>query len=215
MNDDLMDSQRAVWEHTYTELDPAKAESEPSPLAREVVQLLTPGARLLELGCGAGIDAALFARGGATVTATDFSEAALAHARARFPGVPGLSFRALDMTAPLPFPDAAFDAVYARLSLHYFTDPVTRRVVAEIARVLAPGGPLALMCKSTDDPLYRRGTEIAPHMWELGGKVRHFFSPAYTRELLGNAFVMTRLTYGPESPYGAPSDAVTALATRR
>lgn len=210
-----MASQRAVWERTYRELDPAKAEHEPSPLAGEVVQFLRPGVRLLELGCGAGVDAAFFAGAGATVTATDFSDTALAHARARFPDLPGLTFLRLNMSAPLPFPLAAFDVVYARLSLHYFTDPVTRRVVAEISRVLAPGGLLAFMCKSTNDPLCGRGVELAPAMWELDGKVRHFFSAAYARNLLAVAFDVQRLTTGPENLYGAPSDAVAALATRR
>ncbi|MFC6991342.1 class I SAM-dependent methyltransferase [Haladaptatus sp. GCM10025707] len=42
----------------------------------------------------------------------------------------------------LPFPDDTFDAVSCRIAAHHFPDPAT--FVAEVARVLAPGGVFVL-----------------------------------------------------------------------
>lgn len=98
-----------------------------------------------------------------------------------------LHFTVQDISQSLTFDDASFDVIYARLSLHYFTDVVTKSVFNEIARILKPGGTLHFMCKSTDDGLRGQGDEIEADMYELNGHVRHFFSPPYARELLNAA----------------------------
>src|SRR6187399_1887030 len=71
------------------------------------------GRRVLEVGCGAGVDLARFARGGALVTGVDLAESAIALARANFEQQ-GLKadLRVADGEA-LPFEDNTFDLVYA------------------------------------------------------------------------------------------------------
>ncbi len=202
-----------LWERAYRER-PADEEPAPSAFAREVVALLPSGARVLELGCGLGADAALFARAGHEVVASDIAAAALARLRAQFVREPRLAVACLDLRAPLPFTDAAFDAVYGRLSLHYFDDATTRAVFAEIARVLRPGGVFAFMCKSTADLLHGRGELVEPDMFALAGKVRHFFSEAYTRACLDRRFQVDWLTHGFEPLPGEPSHVVRVLARR-
>jgi SAM-dependent methyltransferase len=120
----------------------------------------------------------------------------------------------VDMREPLPFSAGRFEAVYARLSLHYFTDAATRALFAEIRRVLADGGLLAFMCKSTDDPLYGQGDLIEPDMFQLRDRARHFFSEAYVRDLLSEGWRIDRLTGGPQLLYGEPSAAVAVHATK-
>ena len=114
----------------------------------------------------------------------------------------------------MPFRDRAFDAVYARLSLHYFPDAVTRQMFGEIRRVLRPDGMLAFMCKSTADPLYGEGNQIEPDMFLRDGKVRHFFSEAYARECLRAGYQIDALWSGPETVYDGPSNVVRVRATR-
>ena len=96
------------------------------------------GRRVLEVGCGAGVDLARFARGGAAVTGVDIASSAIDLARANFEqqGLRGELHVANG--EQLPFPDGSFDLVYAHGVVQYTSDP--RRLVEECRRVLAPGG---------------------------------------------------------------------------
>jgi SAM-dependent methyltransferase len=96
------------------------------------------GRAVLEVGCGAGVDLARFARGGARVTGVDVAVSAIELAKANFAqqGLDG-EFEVANGEA-LPFPDDAFDLVYAHGVVQYTADP--RRLVEECRRVLKPGG---------------------------------------------------------------------------
>jgi SAM-dependent methyltransferase len=96
------------------------------------------GRRVLEVGCGAGVDLARFARGGASVVGVDLSASAIDLARSNFEqqSLTG-DFRVADGEA-LPFEDNSFDLVFAHGVVQYTADP--QRLVAECRRVLKPGG---------------------------------------------------------------------------
>jgi SAM-dependent methyltransferase len=96
------------------------------------------GRQVLEVGCGAGVDLARFARGGAVTTGVDVAHSAIDLARANFAqqGLAG-EFQVADGER-LPFPDNAFDVVYAHGVVQYTADP--SRLVDECRRVLKPGG---------------------------------------------------------------------------
>jgi SAM-dependent methyltransferase len=96
------------------------------------------GRRVLEVGCGAGVDLARFARGGALVSGVDLAASAIELARANFEqqGLRG-DFQVADGER-LPFPDDSFDLVYAHGVVQYTADP--KRLVDECRRVLKPGG---------------------------------------------------------------------------
>ena len=96
------------------------------------------GRRVLEVGCGAGVDLARFARGGAAVTGVDIASSAIDLARANFEqqGLGGEFYVANG--EQLAFPDGSFDLVYAHGVVQYTSDP--KRLVEECRRVLAPGG---------------------------------------------------------------------------
>ncbi len=102
-----------------------------------------PGKRLLEVGCGMGTDLVQFARAGSRVCGTDLTVRSLEIARQQF-AVGGLSGQFLSCDAEaLPFPDASFDVVYSNGVLHHTPD--TAKAVAEIHRVLKPGGTAIVM----------------------------------------------------------------------
>jgi ubiquinone/menaquinone biosynthesis C-methylase UbiE len=102
---------------------------------------LQPGERLLVIGCGTGADLA-YVPAEVEVLAVDLTPAmlrqAMAHAR------PGIEFRVMDGMA-LDLPDASFDAAILHMVLEVIPDPV--RCLREAARVLRPGGRLAVFDK--------------------------------------------------------------------
>ena len=96
------------------------------------------GRSVLEVGCGAAVDLARFARGGARVTGVGIAPSAIALARANFEqqGLAG-TLEVAD-GEQLPLPDNAFDLVYAHGVVQYTAHP--DRLVGECHRVLKPGG---------------------------------------------------------------------------
>jgi ubiquinone/menaquinone biosynthesis C-methylase UbiE len=96
------------------------------------------GARVLDVGTGPGWVAAHAAGRGASVVGIDVAEAMIVRARSVHPGI---EFRRAD-AHELPFADASFDAVVGNLAVMHLSRP--ERAMAEFARVLRPGGRLAL-----------------------------------------------------------------------
>jgi SAM-dependent methyltransferase len=96
------------------------------------------GRSVLEVGCGAGVDLARFAKGGARVTGVDLAASAIELARANFAqqGLEG-TFEVADGER-LPFADDSFDLVYAHGVVQYTAHP--QKLVDECRRVLKPGG---------------------------------------------------------------------------
>jgi ubiquinone/menaquinone biosynthesis C-methylase UbiE len=96
------------------------------------------GRSVLDVGCGAGVDLARFARGGADVTGVDVARSAIDLAQTNF-GQQGLRGRfEVANGEQLPFADNSFDLVYAHGVVQYTAQP--QRLVDECRRVLKPGG---------------------------------------------------------------------------
>ena len=97
---------------------------------------LPPGSTLVDLACGTGDLSALAARAGYRTIGADLSAGMLAANRAAGP-------LAQAEASALPFPDGAVDGVLCGYALRNFTDlPAS---LAEAARVLRPGGRIAVL----------------------------------------------------------------------
>jgi SAM-dependent methyltransferase len=96
------------------------------------------GSRVLDAGCGPGVVCGLAAERGARPTGVDVAPGMLAEARRR---LPELTFAQADVVA-LPFAAGSFDACVGGFVLNHL--PAPEAAVAELARVLAHGGALAL-----------------------------------------------------------------------
>ena len=101
------------------------------------------GRRVLEIGCGLGTMAMNWARHGASVTAVDLNPVAVTQTAARF-RLLGMSGRMAQTDGnALALRDAAFDYVYSWGVLHH--SPDLPRSIAELLRVLRPGGDYGVM----------------------------------------------------------------------
>ncbi len=109
---------------------------------QELFDRLAPSGRLLELGAGTGIATRELA-GRADVVASDLGPRMLGRLHELLPTVPVVVSRA----EALPFADGAFDLVCGAQMWHWVDVPVAS---AEVARVLQPGGRLALWWNEVD-----------------------------------------------------------------
>lgn len=104
--------------------------------------LVDEGWTVGDLGCGTGQATEALAPFVRRVVAVDASRAMLAAARRRLGEVPNVDLRHGDLES-LPVDDGELDAALLLLVLHYVVDP--GRVLAEVARSLAPGGKLLVV----------------------------------------------------------------------
>ena len=104
---------------------------------------IRPGDRVLEVGVGTGINAALYPSY-CSVTGVDFSSPMLEKARERVARKGVRNVRLLEMDAAnMKFADDSFDIVYAPYVISVVPDPVA--VTREMRRVCRPGGRIVIL----------------------------------------------------------------------
>lgn len=128
----------------------------------EALRASGPGAAL-DIGCGVGRHALLLAGMGFVVTAVDLAEEGLVEL-ARRAAAAGLEIatRAAPMSA-LPFPDAAFDYVLSFNVIYHGDGAIVRQTMAEVRRVLRPGGTFQGTMLSKRNSGYGIGREVSPN----------------------------------------------------
>ncbi|MGI8973989.1 MAG: class I SAM-dependent methyltransferase [Gaiella sp.] len=113
------------------------------------------GGRVLDVATGTGLVARELLARGFTVVGLDQSPGMLSLARARF----GQRVKLVEGSAEqLPFPDASFDHLTFTYLLRYVDDPAA--TLAELARVVKPGGTIAMLEFGVPRGLWRP-------LWEL------------------------------------------------
>jgi len=179
---------------------------------------INPGDRVLDLGCGAGRHAFEAYRRGARVIAADLDPGELTPVSAMFEAMraegeaghsgaghsePGRAAAAAALTADatrLPFADGSFDAIIAAEILEHV--PNDTAALAEIARVLRPGGRVAVTVPAWLPEricwaLSREYHEVS------GGHVRIFTRAELTEKLAASGLKPTGAhhAHGLHSPY--------------
>ena len=151
---------------------------------------LRAGDVVLDLGCGAGRHAFESARRGANVVAFDLDRAELKDVAALFAAMDdageldsgGRGVAVNGDACRLPFPDASFDRIIASEVLEHIVDDAA--AVAELVRVLKPGGTLAVTVPAylSERVCWALSEEYHAPFVE-GGHVRIYTEPALRRRL--------------------------------
>jgi len=105
--------------------------------------------RVLEDGCGVGMYAEKIAALGGTVVGLEYDRARAIEARRRSPHIINAAGESL------PFPSLTFDLILSHEVIEHVQDD--RAAVREMARVLRPGGRIALFCPNRGYPFETHG----------------------------------------------------------
>lgn len=172
----MRDSYEQAWE---------LAPPDPEPWAWErrrrwLLEEARPGERVLDLGCGAGRFLRALAAAGCTPIGVEIAEAALARARVNAPGAE-LHLTAVD--GDLPLADDSIELVWCSEVIEHVAD--TTNLLAEVHRVLAPGGRVLITT-----PFHGRlqGAAVAlvrfdDHFDPLGQHLRFYTRTSLSRTL--------------------------------
>ena len=181
--------------------------------AEEFVKRLpiTPGMKVLDVACGTGNVAIPAARKGAVVTGVDIATNLLEQGRERA-SAEGLAvtFDEGDAEA-LPYADGTFDAVVTMFGAMFAPRP--ERVAAELARVLKPGGLLAMANwnpASFSGKMFKVGSMHVPPPAGLAPPVL-WGDEVVVRERLGESFEEIRTKLVPVD-FDMPMNAAGAVA---
>jgi len=150
------------------------------------------GKRLLDFGPGDGWPSLIVAPFAREVVGVDGSRrrVEVCTANAARLGIPNASFVYVAPGTPLPFEDDSFDGVTAASSVEQTPDP--RRTLAELFRVLRPGGRLRIHYESLNG--YRGDRERDACLWQIDEHRCRLI--LYDRDIDAERVVQYGLTYG-------------------
>jgi ubiquinone/menaquinone biosynthesis C-methylase UbiE len=164
---------------------------------KQVGVTVPPGARVLDLGCGNGVDAEWFAERASETVGVDL----VANERWRQIARPGLKFGVGDAQA-LEFANNDFDLVFVKDVLHHTPNP--ERVLQEARRVCKPAGTVYIVEGNRFNPL------LYVHMTLMLGH-QHFRRPAF-ESLVRRVFPDARFTHFEAHVYPFESGLMVGLA---
>lgn len=191
----------------------SQRESQPLPKASDwlspfVSVLRAQGDRLLEAGCGPGLDAATLHTHGFQVVG--FDRAPLERARVNTPRA--MLLRA-DLRQRFPFRDGAFDCAVSSLALHYLPWAETRAALGEIRRVLGEGSAFLFRVNATDDIAHGagQGEELEPNFYRVAdsyqahfSETKRFFDEAMVHRAVAGLFEVEQLEHRTIHRYADP-----------
>jgi ubiquinone/menaquinone biosynthesis C-methylase UbiE len=133
---------------------------------RELVEKNHP-ARFLDIGIGAGRHTKLAAELGFQAFGIDISLVGLQHARERLLSAKLQADLAQASMRALPYRDSRFAAALSYGVFYYGTADDMRHALAEVHRVLLPGGKAFVVLRTTDDYRFGKGERLGHNTFRL------------------------------------------------
>ena len=195
------DTAHEYWGAEWAKADGTSKWERPEAEVMDFAQTLPAGAAILDLGAGVGRHALALARQGFAVAALDAAPEGITEIT-RIAQAEGLDMDArVGLMTALPFADGTFDHVLSWNVIYHGDETILRATIAEIARVLKPGGTfLGTMLSARRVPVELAkapGREISRNTWVFDGpgdKVHpHYFCNGRDLLQLFNAFEVCRL----------------------
>jgi len=131
------------WDYATSDYEQAKYRTTLAHLPRRT-------GRTLELGCSVGVFTAMLAPRCERLVACDFSPTAVARARERVGGAPGVEI--LRRRLPEEMPGGPFDTIVCAEVLYYWSPALVREGLRRMEGALAPGGVLLAVHWRHPDP---------------------------------------------------------------
>lgn len=199
-------SMRAAWEATYSRTPydqlPWFAPEPNDGVVRAVAEgFLTPGERVLDVGCGAGSNLVFLARRGFETYGVDISSGAVRAARDRAQAAGVAASVSVGDALALDFPPGRFDDLVDIGCFHTVAPRRRREYAREAARVLRPGGRAVLSWVARE------------HTAESGP--RHRPSLGEVTEALEDRFLFARTEFREAARDGGPAVYYAWLVRRR
>lgn len=174
-----------------------------SQMTHKALQAAKPlrGERVLDIGCGRGLDATALARQGGTLYGGDPSQIMLDKARRVLREARVAVTLVSHLAEQIPFKDRSFDRVLCKGAIDHFLCP--EQALAEMCRVTSPGGKIILAIANFDSLgaiLARAVNQLSlrllkreipqPHMWKIPKDHLHRFGFRSLKELAGSYLSM-------------------------
>lgn len=137
-------SQKAVQVYNQIAEDYANVFSEPSEYIDEFLELVPTNGKILDVGCGNGVDCLYVKQKGFTVVGVDMSAKMLEIARSK---APGIEYRQEDMRN-LQFHENEFDGIIASCSLIHIPKQDIPQTLKQFAGFLKQGGAIYIQLQS-------------------------------------------------------------------
>ncbi len=143
---------------------------------------------VLDLGCGNGSNIDYVLTKTRHVYACDYAQSAIEYVAQAYAIVTAI----VDIRGALPYADSFFDIIIADLSLHYFREDETVRILKELVRITKKGGHLLVRVNSTNDRNYGagQGNELERYYYEQNGIKKRFFDRDMVDAIFGRHFAI-------------------------
>ena len=183
--------------------------ADPSPELQRLIDVLEPGASVLDVGCGAGVPVTAALDRIADVVGVDLSPVQIEQARRN---VPAARFLVGDVMEQ-DFERASFDAVVAFYALFHLPREEQRLLLERVASWLRPGGHLLATVANSSHPGYTESDFFGVTMYWSHFEAAWY--PETLRELGFEILAEGRLGHGYRDVPGLPPERHPIVFARR